>query len=94
MPSGKTLVICQSIHHANTIKIANIIAREFNAYIRLPSEVDSNDFTKYDLIGFGSGIYNRKHHISLFNLLETIKQQDKLKSFIFSTATICNKKNA
>ncbi len=92
MPPKKTLVICHSMHHGNTMRIAKTIARELNADIKLPSEVDSNDFTKYDLIGFGSGIYNRKHHISLFNLLDTIKQQDKLKSFIFSTATICYKK--
>ena len=92
MAPVKALVICHSMHHGNTMRIAKTIARELRADIKLPSEVDSNDFTKYDLIGFGSGIYNRKHHISLFNLLDTIKQQNKLKSFIFSTATICYKK--
>jgi flavodoxin len=88
----KTLIIYQSIHHGNTKKVAIVLADELKAYIKKPSEIKPTDLDKYDLIGFGSGIYNGKHHISLFKLLESIKKQNIKKAFIFSTATIRYKK--
>jgi flavodoxin len=88
----KTLIICQSIHHGNTMKVAKVIAEELNADLKKPSEIKLKDLDKYDLIGFGSGIYDGKHHASLFKLLKLIKKQNNKKSFIFSTATISYKK--
>ena len=67
---NKVLIICQSIHHDNTMKVAKVIAAELNADIKKPSEVNTHQLTEYDVIGFGSGIYNRRHHISLFRLLD------------------------
>jgi len=92
MSNKKTLIIFQSIHHGNTIKVAKVIANELDAEIKKTSEVNVNDIGKYDLIGFGSGIYNGKHHISLFKLIKNIEPQKNKKVFIFSTATICYKK--
>jgi flavodoxin len=87
MLNKKVLIICQSIHHGNTMKVAKVMAKELDADIRKPSEIKVDDIDKYDLIGFGSGIYNGKHHISLFNLIKKIKTQTNKKTFIFSTAT-------
>ena len=70
MSVKKVLLICQSIHHGNTMKVAKAIAEQLNAEIKKPSEVEPTDINKYDVIGFGSGIYNRKHHTSLFKLIE------------------------
>lgn len=92
MQHKKTLIVCQSIHHGNTIKIAKVIADELNADIKKPSEVKLDEFDKYDIIGFGSGIYNGRHHVSIFKLLREINLQNNKKSFIFSTATIPYKK--
>lgn len=92
MKSKKVLIICQSIHHGNTLKIAMVIAKELNADIKKPSEVSNSLMDEYDIIGFGSGIYDGKHHVSLFKLLNEINIQKDKKSFIFSTATICYKK--
>jgi len=58
----KTLIICQSIHHGNTMKVAKVIAEELNADLKKPSEIKLKDLDKYNLIGFGSGIYDGKHH--------------------------------
>ena len=88
----KTLIIYQSIHHKNTEKIAKVLAEELKAELKKPSEIKPTDLDKYELIGFGSGIYDGKHHISLFKLLNSIKNQNSKKSFIFSTATIRYKK--
>jgi flavodoxin len=86
------LIICHSIHHGNTMKVAEVIKEELKANIRTPFEVELNEIDKYDLIGFGSGIYNGKHHDSLFNLIKNLKIQENKKAFIFSTATISYKK--
>lgn len=83
MSNKKVLIIYQSIHHGNTMKVAKVMAKELNAEIKKPSEVQVSDIDKYDLIGFGSGIYNGKHHIGLFNLIKKIKPQTNKKTFVF-----------
>lgn len=92
MEAKKTLIICKSIHHGNTLKVAEVIAKELDADIVDPSKFDIKNIWKYDIIGFGSGIYNGKHHESLFTLLKNIPLQHHKKAFVFSTWTICYKK--
>jgi flavodoxin len=82
----KTLIICFSYHHKNTEKIASVFASTLNAEIKTPSEVNPNALSKYDLIGFGSGIYFGKHHKSLFDLADKLTQLTDKKAFIFSTS--------
>lgn len=88
----KTLIICQSIHHGNTMKVAKVIANILGATIKNSTDVEEKDFANYDVIGFGSWIYNGKHHISLFKLIKNIATQKDKKAFLFSTATVCYKK--
>jgi len=52
-----SLIIYQSIHHNNTEKIAQIMAKELNADLVKINQVKDLDVSGYDLIGFGSGIY-------------------------------------
>ena len=87
MTNQKTLIICSSTHHGSTLKVAKEIAQELGAVIMTPEEVNEDSPSNYDLIGFGSGIYDQKHHKSLFALVEKIKPQDKKKAFVFSTNT-------
>lgn len=92
MSNKNVLIICQSIHHGNTMKVAKVIAEQLHATIKKPFEIKPEDISRYDLIGFGSGMYNGQHHISLFNLVKDSKTQKNKKAFIFSTASICVKK--
>jgi len=62
----KTLIIYNSTHHGNTKKIAKVMTEILNAELVKSDEVDITTLSKYDLIGFGSGIYYGKHHKSLF----------------------------
>jgi len=82
----KTLVICVSIHHGNTEKIAKAMADILNADLITPTEVDEAVVSKYDLIGFGSGIYFGKHHRSLLDLVDKLPDQNGKPAFIFSTS--------
>jgi flavodoxin len=83
----KTLIVCQSIHHGNTLKIAKVLAIELDAEIKKPSEV-KNGLEKYDLIGFGSGIYDDMHHTSLLDLVDILPNCTGKKTFIFSTSGV------
>jgi len=74
-----------SIHHSNTEKIAKVMAEILEAKLAKPCEVDTATISKYDLIGFGSGIYFFKHHKSLLNLIDKLSLQKNKKAFIFST---------
>jgi len=53
----KNLIVCISIHHGNTEKVAKEMAAILGAELVKPNDVDINTLSKYDLIGFGLGIY-------------------------------------
>lgn len=80
-----TLLIMYSYHQGNTEKIAECIARVLDAPVKPPWQVDPNELKKYDLIGFGSGIYDARHHQSLLELAGRLAQVNGKKAFIFST---------
>ena len=82
----KTLVICFSYHHKNTEKIASTIASTLNAEMKTPQEIDPNDISNYDLVGFGSGIYFGKLHKVFLDLADKLPQVTNKKAFIFSTS--------
>jgi len=79
------LIIYHSEHHGNTKKIAKAMAEKINADILKAADVNSNKFEEYDIVGFGSGVYNGKLHKELSEILSKIPQQDDKKAFIFST---------
>ncbi len=89
----KTLIICISIHNKNTLKIAKTMAEVLNAELLKPNEVEINALSRYDLIGFGSGIYFGKHHKSLLNLTDKLPNLSNQKGFIFSTSGVSNAGN-
>lgn len=80
----KTLIICTSVHHGNTRKIAEAMAGAIGAELKEPKDVDPGSLGLYDLIGFGSGIYFGKHHQSLFTLVGSIPVHPQ-PVFVFST---------
>ena len=81
-------LVFYSYHHNNTEKIAKSIAKVLDADIKKPQEFNPGDLQKYGLIGFGSGMYDGKHHESLFELVDKLSQITDKKAFIFSTCGI------
>jgi len=82
----KTLIIYVSIHHQNTAKIAQVLAEVLQADLKNPAEIELDSFRDYDLVGFGSGIYFGKHHRRIYELIESLPEQEGKKAFIFSTS--------
>jgi len=82
----KTLLVLYSFHHNNTGKIAEAFVQVLDAQIKTPQQIDPDELQRYDLVGFGSGIYSDKHHRSLFDLVEKLPRVNDKKAFIFSTS--------
>jgi len=93
MSKKKVLIICKSVHHNNTKKIAEAMAEVLDAEIKKPSEVDIEEVGKYDLIGFGSGIYWGKHHPDIFKIVDQLIESSGNKAFLFSTSGTSNAGN-
>lgn len=78
------LVLC-SYHHNNTEKIAAAMTKVLGAEVRNASQTSAEEIREYDLVGFGSGIYDAKHHRSLLALADGLPHEANKKVFIFST---------
>ena len=83
----RSLLIVVSYHHKNTEKIAGVFARVLEAQIRKPNEIRTEELQEYDLIGFGSGIYDAKHHTDILDLADRLPQVNNKHAFIFSTSS-------
>lgn len=81
-------LVFYSYHHNNTEKITKSIAKVLDADVKKSQELNPGDIQKYGLIGFGSGIYDGRHHESLFKLVDKLEQVTDKKAFIFSTCGI------
>ena len=82
----KTIVVFTSIAHGNTEKVARAIAEVLKADISKTEEITLDTLGKYDLIGFGSGIYKGKQHQNIFDLIDKMPVSQGKKVFIFSTS--------
>jgi len=87
----KSLLIVFSYHHNNTGKVAEVISKVLDAEIKTPRQVNPEELQDYDLIGFGSGIYDAKHHNTILELADKLPQVTEKKAFIFSTSAIMGK---
>ena len=85
-PPIKSLLVVFSYHTMSTMKVAQTIANVLGAQIKNPQEMNPEDLLNYDLVGFGSGIYDAKHHKFLFDLAEKLPKISEKKAFLFSTA--------
>ncbi len=82
----KAAVVYVSIAHQNTERVAKAIAEALSADLIKADGADAQALSQYDLIGFGSGVYNGKHHEMLFELVQKLPAGSK-KAFVFSTAS-------
>lgn len=83
----RTIIIYRSVHHKNTEKIALALADVLDAHLLTVKEAKKVNLSEFDLIGFGSGIYEADFHPDLLDLLESRSLKDK-SVFIFSTSGV------
>ena len=82
----KSLIICVSVSHTNTRKIARAMAEVLDAEVVEPEDVDPTTIGDYDLVGFGSGIYFMAFHPRLRDLVRQLPQAVHRKAFVFCTS--------
>jgi len=89
---AKVLIIYMSIHHGNTKKVAERMAEVFGAEMLRPAEIPDLDIlNKYDLVGFGSGIYFGKFHRELERFVDSLSPMEGKNAFVFSTSGASSK---
>ena len=81
-----------SVHHGSTMKIAKAIANVLGAKLIKPSEFKHENLDDYDMIGFGSGIYDYELAGSILGLIENIGSLEGKKVFVFSTSGVIMKR--
>lgn len=78
-------LVCASRHHGNTLRIADAMGAALNAEIMTTDAALHSGLDRFDLVGFGSGIYFGRHDRRLLRLVETLTVLPKA-VLIFSTA--------
>ncbi|MEJ2355797.1 MAG: flavodoxin family protein [candidate division WOR-3 bacterium] len=86
MIKKETLIICESVHHGNTMKVARTMGEVFTAKIIKPLDFNEGLIDDYGLIGFGSGIYGGAHDKNLLDLADKLEACKDKKAFVFSTS--------
>lgn len=79
----RVIIVCESIYHGNTFKLAASMAKRLECKVIDFEEALKNDLSSYEVIGLGSGIYFTEHHPKLMRVAE--KLNDQQKAFVFST---------
>ncbi len=82
----RRVIVCKSVHHGNTDKIAGEICSVLNARLMQPEEITAENVADYELVGFGSGIYGNRHHRSITALVKNLPEGKDKKVFLFSTS--------
>lgn len=81
----KTLIVCMSVSHGNTRKVADAIAGELGATVVAPDEIDPSALSDRDLVGFGSGLFNMDFHPRLRQFVAGLPRVEGKEAFLFST---------
>ena len=82
----KSLIVCVSIAHGNTGRVADRMAEVLHAEVVEPEAVDLEALHQYDLVGFGSGIYFMAVHPRLWRLVCRLPRVDGVRAFTFFTS--------
>ncbi len=84
----KSLLVVFSYHHMNTEKVAKVFAKVLDAQIKTPQQVNPEELTEYDLLGFGAGIDSGRHYKELFDFADMLPAVAGQQAFIFSTSAM------
>jgi flavodoxin len=82
------LIILVSSENGATEKITRRIAGVLGARVVSPEQVTTEEIQGCSLIGFGSGIFDQRHHAALFALAERLPELSGKAAFLFSTSGV------
>ncbi|WP_030389807.1 flavodoxin family protein [Streptomyces sp. NRRL S-241] len=81
----KTLLVCTSVSHGNTRRVAQAMAEVLGARVVAPQEVSAAEPADYDLVGFGSGVFSQRMHPDLLAFVRALPRSSG-RAFVFATS--------
>ncbi|MGW2813550.1 flavodoxin family protein [Streptomyces sp. NPDC001415] len=82
----KAMIVCVSVSHGNTKRIADVMGNVLDAPVVTPEQVDPEELSACDLVGFGSGIFLMAFHPRLREFILALPEEQRGKAFVFSTS--------
>ena len=88
MSPRRCLILCKSVHHGNTAKVAEAIGAVLHADVAAPEHVPYTSLSQELPTGFASGVYYGRMHEALFEWLRGLPDANTpvMPAFLFSTA--------
>ncbi|GAB2678879.1 flavodoxin family protein [Saccharopolyspora gloriosae] len=81
----RTVIVCVSVSHGNTRRVADEMARVLDARVVAPEQADPAELAAADLVGFGSGVFRGKMHPRLTGFVEELPGR-RGSAFVFATS--------
>ncbi|MFE3578609.1 flavodoxin family protein [Streptomyces vinaceus] len=81
----KTLLVCTSVSHGNTRRVAQAMAEVLDARVVAPQEVTCAEVAGHDLVGFGSGVFAQRMHPDLLAFVRALPASSR-RAFVFATS--------
>ncbi|MBV6701782.1 flavodoxin family protein [Kitasatospora aureofaciens] len=83
----KAVIVCTSVSHGNTRRIADVMGQVLEAPVVEPEQVDTAELSGCDLVGFGSGIFTGNFHPRLLQFVRSLPAgEQRRKAFVFATS--------
>ena len=82
----KAIIVCTSVSHGNTQRIAEVVGQVLDAPVVAPEQVDRAKLATCDLVGFGSGIFLGSFHAQLRAFVHSLTLEERRKAFVFATS--------
>lgn len=80
----KAAIVYHSKHHSNTKKLLDAIAADQDVTLIDAAQTKSADLSRYDAVGFASGIYYSKFHKSVLHFAEECLPQGMPVFFLYT----------
>ncbi len=88
MTHPQAVILCKSVHHGSTAKVARVMAGTLQAEVVEPDEFPYTSLKSVGLLGLGSGVYYGRMHPALFEWLRGLPDTTTVTcpAFVFSTS--------
>ncbi|MFC8096377.1 flavodoxin family protein [Streptomyces sp. NPDC057301] len=81
----RTVIVCASVSHGNTRRVADSMAEVLGAEVVAPEQADLAELAGADLVGFGSGVFHGRLHPRLTEFVRALPA-GRGRAFVFATS--------
>jgi flavodoxin len=86
MAANSCVIVCTSVHHGNSRKVADAMALALGGRVLEPGDEAYEAAQDGALLGLGSGVFFGSHHKSLLAFARSLPQKTRGSAFLFSTS--------